>query len=103
MGEIKTLAPGLHNRIPMKKNPIPLESHYRLNMLEFNCPVALLRIRKTLKQMDQGQILEVVGLTEGLKTDLTSIISRSSQERILNKDQVGDFFIMHIEKTRRTL
>lgn len=97
------MAPRLHYVRDMKKIQSPSESDFRLDMRDIRCPVALLRIRKKLKEMNQGQILEVVGLTEGLKTDLASILSRSSQERILKKGQVGDFFIMHIEKTRRTL
>lgn len=68
---------------------------------DINCPMSLLEIRKVLKDMNDGEILEVVGQKEELKNDLVTIFSRSQDEILLELGQDGDIFKMYIKKRRQ--
>jgi TusA-related sulfurtransferase len=83
-----------------KVNP-PFMADISLDTRDINCPMSLLEIRKILKDMNDGEVLEVIGQKEELKNDLVTIFSRSQDEILLELGQDGDFFKMYIKKRRQ--
>jgi TusA-related sulfurtransferase len=79
----------------------PYMADVSMDTRDINCPMSLLEIRKTLKGMNDGEILEVIGQKEELKNDLVTIFSRSQDEMLLELGQDGDIFKMYIKKRRQ--
>jgi TusA-related sulfurtransferase len=85
----------------MEKLRPPYNADVSMDARDINCPMSLLEIRKTLKGMKDGEILEVIGQKEELKNDLINILSRSQDEILLELGQDDGIFKIYIKKRRQ--
>jgi tRNA 2-thiouridine synthesizing protein A len=85
----------------MEKMRPPFSADISMDARDINCPMSLLEIRKALKDMNDGEVLEVIGQREDLKNDLVTIFSRSKDEILLELGQDGGIFKMYIKKRRQ--
>lgn len=85
----------------MEKIRPPFSPDVSLDARDINCPMSLLEIRKVLKDMNDGEVLEVIGQKEELKNDLATIFSRSKDEILIELGQDGGIFKIYIKKRRQ--
>lgn len=59
------------------------------------CPMPILNTRNAMKELDQGQVLEVLGTDEGTTRDLPAWCKRTGNELlgVEEKDGVFHFYI----------
>lgn len=56
-----------------------------------SCPMPMLKTKKTIKKIDSGQVLEVVGTDPGSKNDIPEWCSKSGHELLGNSEEAGVF------------
>jgi tRNA 2-thiouridine synthesizing protein A len=61
------------------------------------CPMPLLRTKKAMREMDPGEILEVVGTDPGSKNDLPGWAARTGN-LFLGVEEEGDTFHFYLQK-----
>ena len=54
-----------------------------------SCPMPLLKTKKHLKNMQSGQVLEIISTDPGTKNDLPSFAKKSGHELLGIKDEDG--------------
>ncbi len=62
-----------------------------------NCPLPVLKTKGVLKDMQEGQILEVISTDPGSKADIPAFCKRTGHELIEMKEEGGKF-IYYIRK-----
>lgn len=62
-----------------------------------NCPLPILRTKKTISSMNMGEILKVISTDPGSVKDLDSFCSQTGNEMLSSEETDGDF-IFHIRK-----
>jgi tRNA 2-thiouridine synthesizing protein A len=63
-----------------------------------NCPMPILKTKKALKQMDVGQILEVISTDAGSVKDLEAFCNQTGNI-LLDTSEDGGKYIFRVEKT----
>jgi tRNA 2-thiouridine synthesizing protein A len=60
-----------------------------------NCPMPVLKAKKAIDALPQGQILEVISTDPGSKSDIPALLKRLGHELIETKEEgnVIEFFI----------
>jgi len=61
------------------------------------CPLPLLKTKKTMAEMAQGEILEVLGTDPGSKNDLPSWAARTGN-LYLGAEEEGNLFRFYLKK-----
>lgn len=61
------------------------------------CPMPVVRARKTMKEMETGEILEVLTTDKGSVADLTAWAKSSGHEMLDQKEDAG-IFTFYIQK-----
>ncbi len=61
------------------------------------CPMPLLKLKKELKGMKSGQILEVLGTDPGSKTDIPNFVRKRGSELMGITDDAEGFTRYHIK------
>lgn len=56
-----------------------------------NCPLPILRTRKTLNTMNQGDTLQVISTDPGSVKDMDAFCSQTGNELVENRNDNGDF------------
>lgn len=54
-----------------------------------NCPMPILKTKKTLNEMKSGQILEILGTDPATKNDLPAFAKRVGHQYLGSKDEEG--------------
>lgn len=54
-----------------------------------NCPLPVLKTKKTIDNMHSGEILEVISTDHGSKADIPALLKRLGHELIDTKDEGG--------------
>lgn len=62
-----------------------------------NCPLPILRTKKTISQLNQGDVLEVVSTDPGSLKDIESFCIQTGHELLSSNQSDGDF-IFNIRK-----
>lgn len=59
-----------------------------------NCPLPILRTKKTLSEMDSGQILHIVATDPGSVKDFEAFSKQTGNELISSAEESGKFTFM---------
>jgi TusA-related sulfurtransferase len=63
------------------------------------CPMPIIQTAKKIKELEIGQILEVVSTDEGIKEDMPAWCRQTGQE-YLGLEEDGDIFKVYIKKVK---
>ena len=63
-----------------------------------NCPLPILRARKTLIDMDRGQILKVISTDQGSLKDFEAF-SKQTNNPLLSSSEEGGKFVFFLKKS----
>jgi len=69
-----------------------------LDVRGLSCPMPTLKTAKTMKSMDPGQILEVMGTDPGTKKDMPKLAQKSGNEWLGFLDDGEGFYRFYIKK-----
>ena len=61
------------------------------------CPMPIVKTRKEMKEMESGQILEILATDKGAKADLVAW-AKSGGHELLDSQENGDVFSFWIKK-----
>ncbi len=75
-----------------------MDSDVKLDAKGLNCPLPILKAKKTLKGMDAGQVLEILSTDPGSVADFESFC-RTTGNELLESSQDDGLFIYYIKKT----
>jgi tRNA 2-thiouridine synthesizing protein A len=62
-----------------------------------NCPLPILRAKKTLNKMESGQVLRVIATDPGSVKDFDAFAKQTGNE-LINQEQEGDKYTFFIKK-----
>lgn len=62
-----------------------------------NCPLPILRAKKTLNKMESGQVLQVIATDPGSVKDFDAFAKQTGNE-LINQEQEGDKYKFFIKK-----
>jgi tRNA 2-thiouridine synthesizing protein A len=62
-----------------------------------NCPLPILRAKKTLNKMESGQVLRVIATDPGSVKDFDAFAKQTGNE-LMNTEQEGDKYTFFIKK-----
>jgi tRNA 2-thiouridine synthesizing protein A len=68
-----------------------------LNAEGLNCPLPILRAKKTLKGMNSGQVLEISATDPGSVADMAAFCKQTGNE-LLSSDNEADVYKFEIRK-----
>ncbi|WP_068111187.1 sulfurtransferase TusA family protein [Tropicimonas marinistellae] len=68
-----------------------------LNAEGLNCPLPILRAKKTLKGMSSGQVLEITATDPGSVADMAAFCNQTGNE-LLSSSSEGDVYTYEIRK-----
>ena len=61
------------------------------------CPMPIVKTRKEMKEMESGQVLEILATDKGAKADLVAW-AKSGGHELLDSQENGDVFTFWIKK-----
>lgn len=70
----------------------------QLDTRGLSCPMPLLKTTKAMKDMQPGQIIEVLGTDPGSKKDLPKFANKSGNEWLGVSDDDDDFYRFYLKK-----
>ncbi|MGI8316983.1 sulfurtransferase TusA family protein [Halobacillus mangrovi] len=72
-----------------------MESNKVLDAKGLACPMPIVKTKKTIEQMNSGEVLEVHATDKGAKSDISSWVNSGSHELLKNteEDDVLKFWI----------
>lgn len=70
------------------------EFDQELDASGLNCPLPILRAKKTLNSMDAGQILHVIATDPGSVKDFDAFAKQTGNELMESKEDAGKFHFM---------
>lgn len=59
-----------------------------------NCPLPILRIRKALKAMKTGEVVQMLATDPGSSKDMESFCSQTGNDLLSSEQQGGDYIFM---------
>ncbi len=62
-----------------------------------NCPMPVLKTKKALDDIKQGQVLEVISTDPGAKSDIPALLKRLGHE-LVKLDEQGEAITFYIKK-----
>ncbi|NPB06564.1 MAG: sulfurtransferase TusA [Aquificae bacterium] len=71
----------------------------RLDASGLHCPLPVLRTKKALDEMEEGQVLEVISTDPGSKLDIPAFCKRAGHELLEVRENEGKFYY-YIRKKR---
>lgn len=75
-----------------------MEFNEELDASGLNCPLPILRTKKSISRMDGNQILKVISTDPGSVKDLEAFCNQTGNELLESTQDVGKF-IFYIKKT----
>jgi len=68
------------------------EANEELDARNLNCPLPILRAKKTLNKMESGQVVKILATDPGSVKDFESFANQTGNE-LLESTESGDFLI----------
>ena len=75
-----------------------MEATQTLDAKGLNCPLPILKAKKTLKGMNAGEVLEILSTDPGSVADFDAFCKTTGNE-LLSSDTSGDVYTYYIKKT----
>ncbi len=66
----------------------------RLDARNLNCPLPILRVRKALKRMSQGELLEVTATDPGSVKDIDAFCRQTGDELLSASEAKGEYVFL---------
>ena len=63
------------------------------------CPMPIIQTAQKIKEMEMGQVLEVISTDEGIKEDMPAWCRQTGQE-FLGIEEEGDLFKVYVKKIK---
>ena len=76
-----------------------MESDETLDCYGLLCPMPIIQTAKKIKELEIGQILEVVSTDAGIKEDMPAWCRQTGQE-FLGLEEDGDVFKVYVKKIK---
>lgn len=73
------------------------EYHHELDACGLNCPLPVLRTKKTLDKMVSGEVLQIIATDPGSVVDMAAL-ARQTGHKLLETRQESDKYYFWIEK-----
>ena len=73
------------------------EFHHELDACGLNCPLPVLRTKKTLDKMASGEILQVIATDPGSVEDMAALVRQTGHE-VLETRQESDRYYFLVKK-----
>ncbi len=73
------------------------EFDVELDARGLNCPLPILRAKKSLNELDAGQVLRIVATDPGSVKDFESFCKQTGNE-LTGSEETGQEFVFHIRK-----
>ena len=70
------------------------EFDQELDACGLNCPLPILRAKKTLAKMDTGKVLRVISTDPGSVKDFEAFSKQTGNELLESREQDGQFFYL---------
>jgi tRNA 2-thiouridine synthesizing protein A len=70
------------------------EFDQELDACGLNCPLPILRAKKTLARMDTGKVLRVISTDPGSVKDFEAFSKQTGNELLESREQDGQFFYL---------
>jgi len=80
----------------MNMNDIAFDQE--LDCRGLNCPLPILKTKKSMDGMSSGEVLKMTSTDPGSKNDITAWVSRTGNELLSAGDNGGDF-VYYIKKS----
>ncbi len=80
-----------------------IESNETLDTLGYFCPMPIILTSKKIKQLDQGQVLEVLSDDEGIKKDMPAWCQTTGHEWVGLEEEDADpkrVYKAYVKKTK---
>ncbi|RJQ52151.1 MAG: sulfurtransferase TusA family protein [Nitrospiraceae bacterium] len=74
-----------------------MEAQKTLDCKGLNCPMPIVKTKKTLESMKPGEVLRIEATDKGSKSDMAAFSSRTGNELLETKEE-GNKFIFYIRK-----
>ena len=74
-----------------------MEFDQELDASGLNCPLPILRCKKTMNGMEAGQVLKIVATDPGSVKDFEAYCNQTGNE-LLDSGEEGGKFVFHIKK-----
>lgn len=65
-----------------------------LDATGLNCPLPILRAKKTLNKMDSGEVLQVVATDPGAVKDFAAFSKQTGNELLESREDNGKFYFL---------
>jgi len=75
-----------------------MEATQTLDAKGLNCPLPILKAKKSLKTMNPGEVLEILTTDPGSIADFDAFC-KTTGNKLLSSDTSGSEYIFYIEKT----
>lgn len=70
---------------------VPIKADIELDARGLNCPMPILRTKKTMKELKAGQVLHLIASDAGSANDLPFFCTQSGNELIASSDEGGEY------------
>ncbi|MHA1597357.1 MAG: sulfurtransferase TusA family protein [Alphaproteobacteria bacterium] len=67
---------------------------YQLDTRGLNCPLPILKIKKALKQVDTGNVIQMFSSDPGSVKDMESFCNQTGHSLLSSEQQSGDYVYM---------
>ncbi|MEA1987247.1 MAG: sulfurtransferase TusA family protein [Candidatus Marinimicrobia bacterium] len=74
-----------------------MEADKKLDCSGLSCPMPIMKLAGTMKKMNSGEILEMIGTDPGSKEDVPAWCEKTGNE-FLERTEEGGSFIFYIKK-----
>jgi len=80
-----------------KKKEGKMQADQTLDCKGLSCPMPIIKLAKTIKKMNSGEVLEMIGTDPGSKTDVPAWCEKTGNIFLEQKEE-GGVFIFYIKK-----
>lgn len=70
------------------------EFHQELDACGLNCPLPVLRAKKTLDKMDSGRILRIIATDPGSVEDMAALARQTGNELLESRQQSDKYYFL---------
>jgi len=74
-----------------------MQADQNLDCKGLSCPMPIIKLSKTIKKMNSGEVLEMLGTDPGSKTDVPAWCEKTGNE-MLEQSEDGGTFKFYIKK-----
>jgi tRNA 2-thiouridine synthesizing protein A len=70
------------------------EYHHELDACGLNCPLPVLRTKKTLDKMASGEVLQIIATDPGSVEDMASLVRQAGHEMLETRQESDRYYFL---------